>query len=81
MREACTSQIKILSTYCCCRYNSEDVSVGAWLAGLNVHYVHDPRFDTEWTSRGCHNEYLVTHKQASPLLHSALRTLHASRIF
>jgi galactosylxylosylprotein 3-beta-galactosyltransferase len=46
-----------------CRYNSEDVSVGAWLAGIDVHYVHDPRFDTEWMSRGCNNEYLVTHKQ------------------
>lgn len=30
------------------QYKSEDVSVGAWLAGLDVRYVHDPRFDTEW---------------------------------
>lgn len=29
-------------------YANEDVSVGTWLAGLNVHYVHDPRFDTEY---------------------------------
>nr|CAJ84707.1 beta-1,3-galactosyltransferase 6 [Caenorhabditis briggsae] len=43
-------------------YKNEDVSVGAWLAGLDVKYVHDPRFDTEWTSRGCSNEYLITHK-------------------
>ncbi|VDM47453.1 unnamed protein product [Toxocara canis] len=35
-------------------YRSEDVSVGAWLAGLDVRYVHDPRFDTEFRSRGCH---------------------------
>ncbi|KAK5980442.1 Hexosyltransferase [Trichostrongylus colubriformis] len=42
-------------------YKNEDVSVGAWLAGLNVKYVHDPRFDTEWISRGCNNEYLITH--------------------
>ncbi|CAD6192091.1 unnamed protein product [Caenorhabditis auriculariae] len=45
-------------------YKNEDVSVGAWLAGLKVRYVHDPRFDTEWTSRGCNNEYLVTHKKS-----------------
>uniref|UniRef100_A0A8R1E417 peptidylprolyl isomerase n=1 Tax=Caenorhabditis japonica TaxID=281687 RepID=A0A8R1E417_CAEJA len=32
------------------------------LKGLDVKYVHDPRFDTEWTSRGCNNEYLITHK-------------------
>uniref|UniRef100_A0A1I7UGX4 Hexosyltransferase n=1 Tax=Caenorhabditis tropicalis TaxID=1561998 RepID=A0A1I7UGX4_9PELO len=45
-------------------YKNEDVSVGAWLAGLDVKYVHDPRFDTEWTSRGCNNEYLITHKHS-----------------
>lgn len=37
------------------------------MAGLDIRYLHDPRFDTEFTSRGCHNEYLITHKQ-SPLL-------------
>ncbi|VDO60644.1 unnamed protein product [Heligmosomoides polygyrus] len=45
-------------------YKNEDVSVGAWLAGLDVKYVHDPRFDTEWVSRGCNNEYLITHKKS-----------------
>ncbi|KAI1726814.1 galactosyltransferase domain-containing protein [Ditylenchus destructor] len=45
-------------------FQSEDVSVGAWLAGLDVKYVHDPRFDTEFVSRGCHNEYLITHKKS-----------------
>uniref|UniRef100_A0A915EC34 Hexosyltransferase n=1 Tax=Ditylenchus dipsaci TaxID=166011 RepID=A0A915EC34_9BILA len=49
-------------------YQSEDVSVGAWLAGLDIKYVHDPRFDTEFTSRGCHNEYLITHKKSSESL-------------
>jgi galactosylxylosylprotein 3-beta-galactosyltransferase len=43
-------------------YRSEDVSVGFWLAGLQVKYVHDPRFDTEYVSRGCNNRYLITHK-------------------
>lgn len=41
---------------------SEDVSVGMWLAPLNITRKHDRRFDTEYRSRGCHNEYLVTHK-------------------
>ncbi|EYB85969.1 hypothetical protein Y032_0287g1439 [Ancylostoma ceylanicum] len=45
-------------------YKNEDVSVGAWLAGLDIKYVHDPRFDTEWKSRGCNNEYLITHKKS-----------------
>jgi len=44
-------------------WNSEDVSVGAWLAPVKVERVHSPRFDTEATSRGCHNSYIVTHKQ------------------
>lgn len=43
-------------------YRNEDVSVGAWLAGLRVRYAHDPRFDTEFRSRGCNNEYLVSDK-------------------
>ncbi|PAV84707.1 hypothetical protein WR25_02256 [Diploscapter pachys] len=45
-------------------YKNEDVSVGAWLAGLDVKYVHDPRFDTEWVSRGCSNRYIITHKKS-----------------
>lgn len=44
-------------------YNSEDVSVGAWLAPIDVHRVHDTRFDTEYKSRGCNNEYIISHKQ------------------
>lgn len=43
-------------------YNSEDVSVGIWLAPVNnVLRIHDTRFDTEWTSRGCQNHYLISH--------------------
>lgn len=48
---------------CCSIYKNEDVSVGAWLAPLNVTRVHDPRFDTEWASRGCSNQHLITHPQ------------------
>lgn len=44
-------------------YTSEDVAVGAWLAGTTARRIHDARFDTEWRSRGCSNKYLVTHKQ------------------
>jgi len=44
-------------------FNSEDASVGAWLAGTTATRWHDPRFDTEWKSRGCSNKFLVTHKQ------------------
>lgn len=45
-------------------YNSEDVSVGLWLAPLaNIERKHDVRFDTEYRSRGCSNQYIVTHKQ------------------
>ncbi|OCT72680.1 beta-1,3-galactosyltransferase 6 [Xenopus laevis] len=43
---------------------SEDVSLGAWLAPVALNRLHDPRFDTEYKSRGCNNKYLVTHKQS-----------------
>lgn len=44
-------------------FNSEDISVGTWLAPLEIERLHDPRFDTEHVSRGCSNSYIVTHKQ------------------
>ncbi|XP_054857002.1 beta-1,3-galactosyltransferase 6 [Eublepharis macularius] len=44
-------------------WQSEDVSLGAWLAPVDVKRVHDPRFDTEYKSRGCNNKYIITHKQ------------------
>ncbi|XP_077975998.1 beta-1,3-galactosyltransferase 6-like [Styela clava] len=46
------------------RYVNEDVSLGAWLAPLAVHRIHDKRFDTEYKSRGCSNTYIVSHKQS-----------------
>ncbi|XP_006871764.1 PREDICTED: beta-1,3-galactosyltransferase 6 [Chrysochloris asiatica] len=45
-------------------WHSEDVSLGTWLAPVDVQREHDPRFDTEYKSRGCSNQYLVTHKQS-----------------
>uniref|UniRef100_A0A8C4N1K0 Hexosyltransferase n=1 Tax=Eptatretus burgeri TaxID=7764 RepID=A0A8C4N1K0_EPTBU len=45
-------------------FRSEDVSLGTWLAPLAVSRFHDPRFDTEYRSRGCSHQYLVTHKQS-----------------
>ena len=46
-------------------YNNEDVSMGVWLAALDVHRVHDPKFDTEYKSRGCNNDYIISHKQST----------------
>ena len=45
-------------------YNSEDVSLGAWLAPLKLNRVHDVRFDTEYKTRGCKNDFIVCHKQS-----------------
>ena len=44
------------------RYRSEDISMGTWLGALDIERLHDPRFDTEYRSRGCNNKYIVTHK-------------------
>ena len=57
------------------RFNSEDVSVGTWLAPLAVERRHDPRFDTEWESRGCDNRHLVTHKHSAAQMAEMQRTL------
>lgn len=61
-------------------YKNEDVSVGAWLAGLDVKYVHDPRFDTEWVSRGCNNQYLITHKKTAPEMEKLYANLVDRRV-
>lgn len=57
------------------RYNSEDVSVGAWLAPLEVKRFHDFRFDTEFVSRGCSNQYIVTHKQSVDMMKEKYQNL------
>ncbi|XP_002735279.1 beta-1,3-galactosyltransferase 6-like [Saccoglossus kowalevskii] len=44
-------------------YNNEDVSLGVWLAPVEINRIHDTRFNTEYLSRGCNNGYIVTHKQ------------------
>ncbi|CAK9818268.1 Beta-1,3-galactosyltransferase 6 [Anthophora plagiata] len=45
-------------------YKAEDVSVGLWVAPLaNIERKHDVRFNTEYRSRGCSNQYIITHKQ------------------
>lgn len=59
-------------------YNSEDVAVGTWLSGLDVFYLHDSRFDTEWKSRGCFNDYLVTHKQTDDDMKTKFQSLKTS---
>jgi len=46
------------------QYKSEDVSLGVWTAPLNITRFHDIRFATEYTSRGCMNDYLVLHKKS-----------------
>ena len=38
--------------------------VGTWLSPIHLTRIHDPRFDTEWESRGCRNAHIVSHKQS-----------------
>ena len=51
-------------------YNNEDTSLGVWLSPYKAERRHDSRFDTEFKSRGCRNNYLVTHKQSPEDMHS-----------
>ena len=42
-------------------YKNEDVSVGAWTVSFHMERKHDVRFDSSY-SRGCKNNFLVTHQ-------------------
>ncbi|KAF5287976.1 hypothetical protein FQR65_LT12153 [Abscondita terminalis] len=57
-------------------YTSEDVSVGAWLATIkDVLRIHDARFDTEWTSRGCQNYHLISHHLSITQMHTVYNNI------
>lgn len=60
-------------------YKSEDISVGAWLSPLKITREHDVRFDTEWRSRGCHNSYIVTHKQSASMMKEKFANIKNTR--
>ncbi|XP_071804988.1 beta-1,3-galactosyltransferase 6-like [Asterias amurensis] len=60
------------------KYHAEDVSVGSWLAAIDVKREHDPRFDTEFKSRGCRNVYIVTHKQTIQDMRSKYQQLQTT---
>ena len=60
------------------KYNAEDVSLGTWLAATDIKREHDPRFDTEFKSRGCRNVYLVTHKQTMQDMRSKYQQLKST---
>ncbi|KAI6652570.1 Beta-1,3-galactosyltransferase 6 [Oopsacas minuta] len=45
------------------QYNNEDITIGAWLSTLAITRKHDNRFNTESESRGCTDNYIITHKE------------------
>lgn len=45
-------------------YRSEDVTVGTWLAPLNVFRMHDTRFDTGTFTRGCQDDVIAVHDKS-----------------
>lgn len=48
------------------RYNSEDISMGTWLAPFhNIHRRHDLRFDTAYMPRKCKQHHFVLHKRTA----------------
>ncbi|KAJ8978178.1 hypothetical protein NQ317_009666 [Molorchus minor] len=63
-------------------FNSEDVSVGFWLGPVNnVLRIHDIRFDTEWTSRGCRNFYLIIHNVSQQEMRIMYKIFLESKLF
>lgn len=60
----------------CRLYHSEDVSVGVWLSPVNnVLRIHDTRFDTEWSTRGCQNDYLITHSVTEKVMRAMYESI------
>ena len=59
-------------------YNSKGVSIGVWLSPYKAERRHDMRFDTEFVSRGCRNEYIVSHKQSIEDMRKKQRTLRTA---
>ena len=45
-------------------FQHNSTTVGVWLSPYEAERRHDVRFDTEFVSRGCRNEYIVSHKQS-----------------
>lgn len=51
-------------------YEHDDIALGVWLSPFNgIERHHDVRFNTGHYSRGCHNGYLVTHKESAQSMH------------
>lgn len=59
-------------------YHAEDVSLGTWLAPVDLNREHDPRFDTEYKSRGCRNVYIISHKQSIESLQNKWQQLEST---
>ena len=60
-------------------YNNEDVTIGLWMTPFNVQRIHDIRFNTEGHSRGCHNNYIMTHKEKAATLIQKKKNLISNR--
>ncbi|XP_045471894.1 beta-1,3-galactosyltransferase 6 [Harmonia axyridis] len=62
-------------------FNSEDASVGLWLAPINnILRIHDIRFDTEWTSRGCQNFFLISHSVKPETMKEMIATIKSYKV-
>ena len=57
------------------RYNSEDVSLGAWISAYNIERKHDSRFNTGSSSKGCKPVYLTIHKVSRENMYSHYTSL------
>ena len=60
-------------------YTNEDVTVATWLSPYRITAKHDLRFDTNSLSRGCNNQYIVTHKQTVRSIFNKRRALARNR--
>ena len=55
----------------------EDIALGVWLSPLrHITRYHDIRFNTDITSRGCLNHYLISHPETIDSMRTKYKNLH-----
>lgn len=63
-------------------YLHDDIALGVWLSPFSgIERRHDVRFNTGPYSRGCSNDYIVTHRETLNTMHSkSLSVLNRGRV-
>lgn len=57
--------------------DNEDIAIGAWLSPLkHIQHYHEIKFNTDVISRGCLNQYLISHPETVDSMKNKYHNLH-----